>query len=199
MDRSPSGRTSREYPAHLVLGLGNPGERYRDTRHNLGFRVVEELARRRGLRLALLECNCLLADHRDVTLAAPQTYMNRSGYGARCLRERRGLEPEAMLVVFDDVNLPLGRLRLRARGGAGGHQGMASVLQGLQTEGVPRLRLGVGPEEGTVPGEELEEYVLTPFPADQRPLVEELVTRAADACESWLETGVERTMTAFNN
>ncbi|HEX9669407.1 MAG TPA: aminoacyl-tRNA hydrolase, partial [Thermoanaerobaculia bacterium] len=118
----------------LVLGLGNPGERYRDTRHNVGFRVVEELARRRRSPPERLECNALVVPDPELALARPQTYMNRSGYAARCLVERWELPPEALLVVYDEVNLPLGRLRLRLSGSPAGHRGMESILESLQTD-----------------------------------------------------------------
>ena len=182
----------------LILGLGNPGARYRATRHNLGFRVVDELARRRGVRLDRLDCNALVGEDREVLLAAPQTYMNRSGFAARCLSERRGLTPQRVLVVYDDVQLDLGRLRLRSKGGPGGHRGMESVIRNLRTEDVPRLRLGVADPEEKVEGEGLVDFVLTPFRREELDLVEEVVSRAADACECWLREGVEATMNRFN-
>lgn len=184
-------------PRRLILGLGNPGDRYRDTRHNVGFEVVEELARRRSVRLSDLECKTLLADDGELTLGLPQTYMNRSGYAARCLVERRGFEPGNILVVFDEVNLPLSTLRLRTHGSPGGHRGMESVIRGLNTDRVPRLRLGIGPEEGEA--EDLVEFVLEPFDASECEQVKEMIERAADACESWLAYGPERTMNRFNN
>ena len=184
-------------PRRLILGLGNPGERYRDTRHNVGFEVLEELARRRSLSLGRLECNTLLAEAAGVTLGIPQTYMNRSGYAARCLVERHGFEPSDILVVFDEVNLPLSTLRLRSHGSPGGHRGMESILQSLNTDRVPRLRLGIGPEEGDT--RDLVKFVLEPFDASERQPVREMVERAADACESWLAHGAERTMNRFNN
>ena len=184
-------------PRRLILGLGNPGDRYRKTRHNVGFEVVEELARRRSVELSRLECQTLLADDGELTLGIPQTYMNRSGYAARCLVERRGFEPENILVVFDEVNLPLARLRLRTHGSPGGHRGMESVIRSLNTDRIPRLRLGIGPGEGQ--SEDLVDYVLEPFEASERATVEEMIERAADACESWLAHGPEQTMNRFNN
>jgi PTH1 family peptidyl-tRNA hydrolase len=181
----------------LILGLGNPGERYRDTRHNVGFRVVEELARRRGVRLRTSECASLVGEVPELVLAQPQTYMNRSGYAARCLLERRGLAPQDLLIVFDDVHLPLGKLRLRPSGSPGGHRGMESVLENLRSAEVPRLRLGVGPEE-EVAGEELADYVLEPFAKGEREAVETMIARAADACECWLADGAETAMNRFN-
>lgn len=187
-----------EAPRRLILGLGNPGERYRETRHNVGFAVVEELARRRSVRLSRLECNTLVAEDGDLTLGIPQTYMNRSGYAARCLVERHGIEPENVLVVFDEVNLPLSRLRLRTKGSPGGHRGMESIIGSLNTDRVPRLRLGIGPEEGG-DADDLVDFVLEPFEKAEREQVAEMVDRAADACESWLEHGSQQTMNRYNS
>jgi peptidyl-tRNA hydrolase, PTH1 family len=181
----------------LVAGLGNPGDRYRETRHNVGFRVVEELARRRGLPWAADECNARLAEDGELLLVQPQTYMNRSGFSLRCLRERREIAAEGMLVVFDDVHLPLGKLRLRRGGSPGGHRGMESVADGLQTDEVPRLRLGVGGEAAPA-GDALPDYVLARFATAELAAVAEMVERAADACEAWLELGLETAMNRFN-
>lgn len=191
--------------AHLILGLGNPGEEYRDTRHNVGFRVVDELARRWGISLDRPECNSRAGrlggasgDPGEVLLAQPQTYMNRSGYAARCFVERHQLEPSSVLVVYDEVNLPLGRLRLRRQGSPAGHRGLESVIESLRTAEVPRLRLGVAPPDGPPAGEDLADFVLSPFVPEDREAVEEMIHRAADACESWLREGVEVAMNRFN-
>ncbi|HXU46294.1 MAG TPA: aminoacyl-tRNA hydrolase [Thermoanaerobaculia bacterium] len=184
--------------ARLILGLGNPGPTYRETRHNVGFRVVEELARRRGLALDRAECGALTASSPDLTLANPQLYMNRSGYAARCLIELYGFAPEEILVVYDEVALPLGRLRLRASGSPGGHRGMESILEQLRTDQVPRLRLGVAGSEGPPLGEGLADYVLGPFPDDEKEAVEAMILRAADACEAWASEGAEAAMSRFN-
>lgn len=183
----------------VVVGLGNPGEEYRDTRHNLGFRVVETLARRRGLPLRSHECNSIVGRAEDgLVLVMPQTYMNRSGYALRCLAEKRGYEPERFLVVYDEVNLPLGRLRLRPGGSPGGHRGLESVVESLRTDRVPRLRLGCAGEDGTPPGEELVDYVLSPFAAQELEAANEMVELAADACETWIAEGIEAAMNRFN-
>ena len=121
-------------PTHLIVGLGNPGADYRATRHNVGFRVIEELARRWGVAPRGAECNARLAARDGVLLALPQTYMNRSGYAVRCLVERYGIEPERVLVVLDEVALPLGKLRLRPAGSPGGHRGLESILESVQTD-----------------------------------------------------------------
>lgn len=182
----------------LIVGLGNPGREYEDTRHNLGFRVVARLAERWKTSQAQLECNALVAESTGILLVAPQTYMNRSGYAVRCLVERRELQPTDILVVYDDVNLPLGRLRLRPSGGPGGHRGMESIVQSLQTEEISRLRLGVAPEDSDMTDEDLVDFVLSAFAADEAGTVQELIEKAADACESWLQEGNEATMNRFN-
>lgn len=194
--------TDTDEPAagrRAVVGLGNPGERYRDTRHNLGFRVVEALAARLDAPLGRSECNARVGEAAGgLLLAAPQTFMNRSGYALRCLVERHGFEPGEALVVYDDVALPLGRLRLRPGGSPGGHRGMESVVENLRTDRIPRLRLGCAGEGGTPAGEELVGYVLSPFRSEEREAAEEMVERAADACETWLREGIEAAMNRFN-
>ena len=189
----------------LVLGLGNPGEPYRATRHNVGFRVVEELARRHGVRLGAPDCGALVGalpaaagGAAPAILALPQTYMNRSGWAARCLAERHALTPGDVLVVYDEIHLPLGRLRLRRSGSPGGHRGMESIVENLRTDEVPRLRVGVGGEDGPPPGTDLAEYVLAPFGEGEREAVERTVERAAEACEAWLARGVEAAMNEYN-
>ena len=182
----------------MIIGLGNPGTRYHDSRHNLGFRVVARLAERWRIALSRLECNALIAESQGTVLAAPQTYMNRSGYAVRCLVERRDMSTGNLLVVYDDVNLPVGRLRLRPRGGPGGHRGMESVVQNLQTEEIPRLRLGVGSAGPDESAEDLVEFVLSPFSKEEEDTVSDLIERAADACEMWLREGSEPTMNRVN-
>jgi peptidyl-tRNA hydrolase, PTH1 family len=192
--------------ARLILGLGNPGEEYRDTRHNVGFRVVEELARRWQVPLDRLECNALAAHigagegiEGDVLLAKPQTYMNRSGHAARCFVERYELDPATVLVVYDEVNLPFGKIRLRRLGSPAGHRGLESILESLRTAEVPRLRLGVAPPaEGRPPGEDLAAFVLSPFDEGEREEAEAMIRRAADAVELWLHEGPEAAMAKFN-
>lgn len=192
----------------LILGLGNPGEEYRDTRHNVGFRVVEELARRWRVPVDRLECNALTGrapvamasegeSPTDVLLAKPQTYMNRSGYAARCFAERYELAPESLLVVYDEINLPLGKLRVRRAGSPAGHRGLESIIENLRSAEVPRLRLGIAGEE-RVEGEHLADFVLGAFAADEREAVEAMIRRAADACEAWARDGVEMAMRGFN-
>lgn len=168
----------------------------------MGFRVIEELARRGGLSLDQLECNSLVAAPAagtpELLLAQPQTYMNRSGFAARCLLERYQLEPAAILVVYDEINLPLGRLRLRKAGSPAGHRGIESVIENLRTDQVPRLRLGVSPEGGPPAGEDWPGFVLAPFAAGEREALSAMILRAADACETWLREGADVAMNRFN-
>ncbi|MDE2690511.1 MAG: aminoacyl-tRNA hydrolase [Acidobacteriota bacterium] len=193
---------TRSEEARLVLGLGNPGGRYADTRHNLGFRVVDELSRRLGVRPRLNVCGAVWASNDRIDLAMPQTYMNRSGYSARCLSERNGYAPRNILVVYDEVHLPLGRLRLRGKGSPGGHRGMESVIENLRTTAVPRLRLGIAPDEAAAAaagrGEDLPDFVLAPFAAGEIETAERMVRRAADCVLSWVDRGVEVTMNEYN-
>jgi PTH1 family peptidyl-tRNA hydrolase len=181
----------------LVLGLGNPGVAYAHTRHNAGFDVLDEVLRRRGRGEWLTRPECELAvitPGRMVVLARPLHYMNRSGGVVQALLEGFGLEPENLLVVVDDVDLPLGALRLRARGGPGTHNGLRDVCDSIGKT-FPRLRVGV---RGSVIESDLADYVLGRFDADEVDLAEATIQRAADAVESTLRIGVERTMNTCN-
>ena len=172
--------------------------------------MVDELARRHGIAVDTIECNALVGEGaagagstggtaRRVVLAKPQTFMNRSGFAARCLVERRDLAPGDLLVVYDEAALPLGRIRLRPSGGPAGHRGIESVLGELRTDEVARLRLGIAPEPPPEqPPEDLVGFVLAPFAADETETVERAVAAAADACEAWLAEGVEAAMNRFN-
>jgi PTH1 family peptidyl-tRNA hydrolase len=132
-------------------------------------------------------------------LAQPQTYMNRSGYAARCLLESYpAIEPAAVLVVYDEINLPLGKLRLRKSGSPAGHRGIESILENLRTDQVPRLRLGIAPESGSPAGEDWPDFVLAPFVAEEAETVAAMILRAADACETWWREGAEAAMRKFN-
>lgn len=182
----------------LIVGLGNPGAEYRDTRHNLGFRVVELVEKRRQVTSERLECNARVGLGEGLILAQPQTYMNRSGYTVRCLVERYDLASANILIVFDDVHLKLGQLRMRAKGSPGGHRGMESVVNNLRTDEVPRLRLGVA-GEGLDRSPDLSDYVLQSFERSEEEVVEVTVQRATEACLSWLDDGVETTMNRFNS
>ena len=179
----------------VVVGLGNPGRRYADTRHNIGFRVAEGLLGGRGswVREANAETARARIGGEEVLLVKPQGFMNRSGDAVRALQESAGFPPQGILVVLDDFLLDFGRLRLRRGGSDGGHNGLASVLECLQTDEVPRLRLGVGP---VPPGETDIDFVLTGF--DPGEGVAELVARGCAATRCWMTEGIEAAMNRFN-
>ena len=181
----------------LVLGLGNPGVDYRGTRHNIGFRVVEEVARRHSVMDWARRPSCDLAVitvGRFVLLSRPLTFMNRSGEAARWLFREFGLTPESMLVVVDDVDLPLANLRLRRSGGPGTHNGLRDLCEEVGT-GFPRLRVGVRGNDMTG---DLADYVLSPFTDDEADAAKGAVERAAGAVESALRDRFESAMSTYN-
>jgi PTH1 family peptidyl-tRNA hydrolase len=183
----------------VIAGLGNPGEEYRETRHNAGFLVIGSLARESGIALAAGRGDFLSGSGRIagrlVHLLLPLSYMNASGPPIAEFLDRKGLGPSELLVVCDDANLPPGRIRLRPSGSDGGHNGLASIIERLGTEEFARLRLGIG---GPPPGVDLTEHVLGRFRADERPLVDEMVARAAGAVKVFLAAGIERAMGECN-
>ena len=181
----------------LLVGLGNPGPQYRETRHNVGFWVIDELARRWQLSDAWRERDDALLVKRpggDVLLK-PLTFMNRSGYAVSRVRQFYQVEAADILVIFDEAALPLGRLRARRGGSEGGHNGLRSVLEQLGTTEVPRLRVGVGRGDQR---RELADHVLSTFDADERETIQAATLRAADAGEMFLTDGIERVMSTFN-
>ena len=182
----------------LVVGLGNPGSDYADTRHNVGWRVVERLVRRWGARAVdrrgeYRSWRGSFAG-REVTLLEPLTYMNVSGEALIAWRGRHGLEASELLVIADDVYLPVGYLRLRPSGSSGGHRGLASIEAALGTRGYARLRVGVGAASGA----ELKQHVLGEPAGGEREALEQTVEQAADAVECWIERGLEDAMQRFN-
>lgn len=185
----------------LVVGLGNPGPRYRRTRHNAGFRVVEALAERFGVALEASELEGRFGrarwDALEVGMLLPETFMNASGAAvAEAVQVLPVEAPERdLLVVFDDLDLPLGRLRLRARGGAGGHRGLGDILEALGREDVPRLRFGIGRPP---PGLDPVQYVLAPFDAGEERELRRALPRAVDAVECFLDEGAAAAMNRFN-
>lgn len=186
-------------PERLVVGLGNPGRRYEGTRHNLGFRVVDALAGRWRAEpwRESLGSMAAAAEPRGVRvlLAKPQGYMNRSGEGVAALAGAAGLPPDRLLVVHDDLDLPLGTLRVRLRGGAGGHNGVRSIAASLGTGEFLRLKVGVGrPTEGCP----ADEYVLSRFLPEEAPLLPAIVERAGDAVEAVLFEGPGAAMNRFH-
>ena len=187
----------------IVVGLGNPGEKYRGTRHNVGFRVADLLAERHG---GVFDARGELGERawtapvrvagEPVILAKPRTFMNRSGSAVVALLRKSMAKPEDLLVVFDDADLPLGRVRVRPDGGHGGQNGMRSILEVLGTGAFARVKLGIKGEGRDA--SDLADYVLAPFRPEERKTVETMVVSGADAVERVLESGVDAAMRAFN-
>ncbi len=191
-----------EPPDFAVLGLGNPGEKYRSTRHNFGFLVTEALAPdggwtlHEGLGPSLIH-PFTVEGNRGI-LAQPWTWMNRSGVAGRALREHfGGPELDRLLVVTDDLDLPLGRIRFRPSGGNGGHNGLRSLTQELGSSDFPRLRLGIGRPEAD-DQDHVVDYVLASFGAEEIPIVQEVARTAAEAVRAFVTEGVEAAMNRYN-
>jgi len=183
----------------LIVGLGNPGAKYRGTRHNLGFEVVDEVARRRDLEFTTSPTDAVIARETGTNgrliLAKPLTFMNRSGYTVGVLSRYFNVETSNILVVLDDVNLSLGRLRARPDGSDGGHNGLQSVILSLGTEEFPRMRMGVGRGPGQ---RDISGYVLTRFDDEEVASVNELIIRTSDAVELFIKSGITPVMNRFN-
>ena len=188
-----------DIPTKLIVGLGNPGKDYERTRHNIGFDVVDAFARLHGIAVSKREGQALVGDGRvgeaRVFLLKPQTFMNLSGQPVAAFLRQKPLALTDVLVVTDDIALPVGRLRLRAEGSAGGHNGLKSLIAHLHGPGFPRLRFGVGaPRDPSVQ----IDFVLGRFNRAEQKEVEETVERAVAALETWAAEGVERAMNRFN-
>lgn len=191
--------TSGDLIPKLIVGLGNPGIDYRDTRHNIGFMVVDELARR--FKTSFSEekrWHGLAAKISGGWLLKPQTFMNDSGRSVRGLSHFYKITPAETLIIYDDVDLPLGKMRMRLSGSAGGHNGMKSLISSLGTDAFPRLKLGIATESGRPSGERLVGHVLGKFREEERPLLEIFIQRAADAVMSSLQSGLGAAMNVFN-
>jgi len=184
--------------ARLVVGLGNPGRKYAGNRHNVGFQCLNRLAEAWGLSFSKRKHKALLAQGETaglkVVLAKPQTFMNLSGETVERLARFYKLPPESILVIYDDLDLPVGRIRLRPEGGSGGHKGMKSIMEHLGNDGFPRLRVGIGrPTHG-----DPVDYVLSDFAPDERIAIEEAYERVVSAVELWLAEGIVAAMNRYN-
>lgn len=183
----------------LIVGLGNPGLEYRDTRHNIGFMVVDELARRSGVSFTEEKrWHGLVAKIAGAWLLKPQTYMNDSGRSARAVGQFYKVTPAETLAVYDDVDLPLGRVRMRLAGSAGGHNGIKSMIASLGTDAFPRLKLGIAAESGRPAGDRLVGHVLGKFREEELPSLNFIVQTAADALINALQSGLDAAMNRFN-
>ena len=186
----------------IIAGLGNPGHNFQDTRHNVGFAVIQQLVERHAVEMRQRLVNPedgrpagVFGEYQDgagtVRLLMPLTMMNESGQALRAAQTT----PQGLLVVCDDVNLPVGTIRLRPGGSSGGHHGLQSCLEALGTEDVSRLRIGVGTDE--LP-RDLHEFVLSPFQRAERPAITQAITQAAEACETWAKEGMDAAMNRYN-
>ena len=184
----------------LIVGLGNPGEKYERTRHNVGFLVVDTLAEELDIPVQKLKhralTNTARVGGRKALLMKPVTFMNLSGEAVRPAADFYHVPPERVLVISDDTALPLGKLRLRKGGSAGGHNGLKSIIQHLGTDQFPRIRLGVG--EKPHPDYDMADWVLGKFQGEDQKIMDEAVKRAADAVECLLKEGTDRAMNRFN-
>ncbi|MFB0536293.1 MAG: aminoacyl-tRNA hydrolase [Anaerolineae bacterium] len=190
---------ARDKPVEkLIVGLGNPGRQYAYNRHNVGFQCLDRLAQAHGLSFAQRRAKASLAlgtiTDVGVVLAKPLTYMNLSGQAVRQLVNSYQLSLEDILVIYDDLDLPLGTIRLRPEGGSGGHKGMRSIIEALGSQAFPRLRVGID----RPPGNDAVSYVLSDFTADERITLESVYERVVAAVELFLREGIEAAMNAYN-
>jgi peptidyl-tRNA hydrolase, PTH1 family len=184
----------------LIVGLGNPGPDYEWTRHNCGFMVLDELARRAGRGIRAPECQALTArvmiGQQESLLIKPQTFMNLSGAAVAALKKKHEVETlSSILIVSDDLALPFGRIRIRPKGSAGGQKGLKSIIEKLGAQDFPRVRLGIAPDH---PISDAADFVLAEFPKKDRDALTEMVSRAADAVEAILTTGITDAMSTYN-
>jgi PTH1 family peptidyl-tRNA hydrolase len=184
----------------LIVGLGNPGPQYERTRHNCGFMLIDELARRAGREARVSECQALttratLGDQ-EVLFAKPQTYMNLSGVAVSALKEKYQIEDSSsVLILSDDVALPFGKIRIRREGSAGGHNGLKSVIAELGTNMFPRLRMGIAPDHQVAA---MRDFVLAEFPRRDHDALEQMLARAAQAVEAILTSSIAEAMSKYN-
>lgn len=182
----------------IIAGLGNPGKEYENTKHNVGFLTIDILAEKYDIKVNKIKFKGLVGEGmigtEKVILVKPQTYMNLSG---QCIREIVAfykLDMEDLVVIYDDIDLPMGNLRIRKKGSAGTHNGMRSIIYDLQDDGFPRVRVGIGGERKG----DLANYVISGFSGDDRKLIEEAIVKAADAVTCLVEDGIDRAMVDYN-
>ena len=180
----------------LIVGLGNPGKEYAATRHNLGFMVIDKLADDEGIIVKRRECNSIVGQSEMAKLAKPQTFMNLSGHAVVCLLDKDELDPAKDLVVIsDDLALPLGKIRIRERGSSGGQNGLKSIIAQVGTDEFIRLRIGIQPDH---PISDAKRFVLDQFSSSERPLVEETIANSVQAVRTIIRDGVLKAMMEFN-
>lgn len=178
----------------LVCGLGNTGSTYRNTRHNAGYLVLDRYSGRSGHVFSRKVAGCVVADANNVLLARPDTYMNLSGGPVSALMRKKNIPPENLIVIHDDLDMELGRIRLKWGGGDGGHKGVRSIAENLRTPLFHRMKIGIGRDPVIPP----EEYVLAKFGKEEQAVLNETLDRAADALEVFLKEGAEKAMNLYN-
>lgn len=192
---------------YLIVGLGNPGERYAESRHNVGFRCVDRLAHRYGARLDGKECRARVGacrrEGQDLLLCKPHTYVNLSGESVGCLVSKYGVSLDRVIVVCDDLDLPAGKVRVRASGGAAGHKGMKSIIEHLGSDEFPRVRVGIGrptPGDGSADTDRdsIVEYVLNRFSPEEEQTMSPAIEEVVDAIDCVVQQGVQPAMSKFN-
>ncbi len=184
---------------YLIAGLGNPGPEYKDTRHNIGFKVIDLWSNELGVRLTgrrFQSKNILTRfENKRVVLLCPLTFMNQSGNSIRAFADYYNLESKNILIIHDDVDLPVGKIKIVRKGSAGGHKGIVSIIQHLGSMQFPRIKIGVGRPRYE---ESVENYVLTPFYSDQKDIIERAIHMTANACKLFISEGIESAMTKIN-
>jgi PTH1 family peptidyl-tRNA hydrolase len=187
---------SNRRPDLMIVGLGNPGPEYDGTRHNVGFQVVDEIAKANKIKLATFKVHARYTtwEHngRAVLLVKPMTFMNRSGQAVGALARQYGLDPERIIVVADDLDLPVGTIKMKPKGGSGGHNGHKSIAAALGSDAYPRIKIGIGKAGETV------DHVLSKFSANEKPVVERCVERAVKTCVLFVTDGLEDAMQFCN-
>ena len=180
---------------NILVGLGNPGRKYSDTKHNFGFWVLNRFAEKRSLTFQAGKGNYLLAKKGDLICIKPTSFMNNSGMPVLDVKQFFKVEPEQFLVVYDDIDLPLGTIRFRDGGGTGGHKGIESIIYQTQNEKFNRLRIGIATDDDMRPA---ERYVLSPFRDEQKESVNEMIEKACEGIEYYLSHDIKETMNQFN-
>lgn len=180
----------------MIVGLGNPGRQYAHTRHNVGFDVLDCFAKRHGVHIRSRKHRALVGklvqDGREILLVKPQTYMNLSGTAVAALAREHNLQPSEIIVVYDDIDLPLGRLRIRAKGSSGGHRGVESIIQKLGSSEFPRIRIGIGRSGDAI------DHVLSRFTREEKAVITPVIEQAADAIDVVIAEGLEAAMNIYN-
>jgi len=189
-----------DFKVKIIVGLGNPGKKYEQTRHNAGFWVIDELARRMSVSLNSKKFHSIIAEghylDEKVILVKPQTFMNLSGTAVQTIVRYWPIDLSDLLVIYDDLDLEPYRIRMRAEGSSGGHKGMQSIINQLQSQAFPRLKIGIGRPEGPM---SVPDYVLAKISDEEMRTYQDVVARCADAVEVWISSGIEQAMNQYNS